>query len=251
MTEDEKINAVGKLLGEPVAPELSPVGLKVRNHLFIVCVISITVVLANLRISPESTFLGLKFTGVDDSILRYGLLILLGYFTFHFSWIAFDSFLEWRLRITGTRVTFVTTGLLSDEKMDYPNDPRQSTLYNWWKYQANQIGNLSREITKTKEIVETLQSDLKERYTTGADAMNIVNACTRLSEVLPTLQQVQNAITSATETIGSDRIPTSLKRFDNWFELFIRSQNLRWLVIDILLPISLSGYALFLLIGSI
>jgi len=69
-------------------------------------------------------------------------------------WGAIDSFCEWRLRITGTRAAFITTGILSSESGDYPNDPRHSTLYFWWVKNAKIIDNLT-------EKVDSIESQIK------------------------------------------------------------------------------------------
>lgn len=130
--QEQKIDAAKKVLGEPFATELSEVGWKVRNHLFISSIISIIYVLAKLHIEPDSTLLGLKFSGLNDQVLQWGLLGINIYFTSHFIWLSVDGFIEWRLRITGTRQAFITAGTFGSEDADYTSNPRQSTLYNWW-----------------------------------------------------------------------------------------------------------------------
>jgi hypothetical protein len=55
-------------------------------------------------------------------------------------------------------------------------------------------------------------------------------------------------VTAATDAITDDRIPTSLKRFDRWFELFQRSQNFRWLFIEFAAPVAFSIVALYYLL---
>lgn len=245
--EGEKLNAVEKVLGEPVAPELSENVWRVRKNLVIISAIAIAAVLADLRIDDGSSLLGLKLSGLSDAVLRTGLLCVLAYLSIHFLWAAFDSFLEWRLRITGTRLSFITTARFASEDGDYPNDPRQSTLYTWWLNDAKRIGNLSARLPDLERLLQNLDQDLRARYTNGTDAMNIVNACRPIHDARDVMVKLQQSIDEVQKAISASRVPVSLKRFDGWFELFLRSQNLRWLVIDILVPALLAGFAILLL----
>jgi hypothetical protein len=247
-SEDKKIKAVEKTLGEPVSPELSDNSWKIRTNLMFVSVISIAVTQANLHIDPSSTFLGLKFTGINDSVIRNGLLFITIYLGIHFLWTAFDGFLEWRLRITGTRLSFVTSGSrLASMDGDYPNDPRQSTLYHWWTIHAKSIGNFNSNLSKLELLLKELDSDLRDRMSSGVDSLNIVNACHPIGEAIDGIARLSRSIESTQKMINAKRILVSLERFDKWFELFLRSQNLRWLVIDLLVPVILCGCSIYLL----
>lgn len=248
--EDKKLKAVEEALGKPVAPELSENGWKIRTNLIVTSVIAIAVVLADLHIDSGSSVLGLKFSGFSDAVLRTGLLLILAYLSIHYLWTTFDNFLEWRLRVTGTRLSFVTTGKFASEHGDYPSDPRQSTLYSWWISKAKRIGNLSARLPELERLLQNLDQDLRARYTAGADAMNIVNACRPIGEARDIMIKLQQSIDEAQRALSATRVPVSLKRFDNWFQFFLRSQNLRWLVFDLLVPIFLAGYAICLLYRS-
>lgn len=244
---EELSRAVEKALGEPVAPELSANAWKIRTNLLVVSVIAIGVVLADLRIDPSSTVLGLRFSGFTDSVLRNGLLLILCYLTVHFLWTALDGFLEWKLRVTGTRLSYVTAGNYTSEHADHPSDPRQSTLYRWWISEAKRVGNLRTRLPKLEESLKTLEQDLRARCNAGVDAMNIVNVCRPLDEVRDLLTELSRSVEQAEKTMGAVRISVSLRRFDSSFALFLRSQNLRWLLIDILMPLVVASYAIFLL----
>lgn len=246
--ENDNVKAVEDALGKPVLPELPDSVWKVRTNLIIASVISIAVALADLRIDPGSTFLGLRFTGLTDHLVRTLLFIITVYLLIHFLWAALDAFLEWRLRITGTRLAFVTAGTWANHHADYPNDPRQSTLYSWWVFEAKRIGNLSSNLSTLQDLLQNLNSDLRSEYTSGASDLNIVNnACRPLGEAREAIAKLERSIGEAAKTINAARIPSSLKRFDNWFHLFLRSQNLRWFVIDVLVPVGLAGVALYVL----
>ena len=81
---------------------------KVRGHLIFAAAISLFVTVADLHFGSGSSFLGLEITGLTDHVAYIALLVFVGYQLVHYVWCAWDAFLEWRLRITGTRVAFMT-----------------------------------------------------------------------------------------------------------------------------------------------
>jgi len=245
--DDDKLKAVEKVLGEPAFAEFTPNAWKIRTNLIIASGISIAVVFADLHIDPGSTVLGLKFHGLSDSVLTKGLFGVTLYLLLHFVWSAIDNLIEWRLRVTGTKVAFVTTGMFASEHADYPRDPRQSTLYNWWKDDARKIGNLTGQLSDIEKQLHEWDTRLKAQFVEKPDAMNIVNATSLISSAREAVVKLERSITEVRDTISALRIPVSLRRFDRWFHLFLRSQNLRWLVVELGAPILVGFYALVLL----
>ena len=247
--KNKKVAAVEKVLGEPFFGDFPENALKVRRNLVILSVILIAINLGGIQINSSSTFLGLRFDGLNSVFLLQILSYINLYLLIHFSWCAFDSILEWKIRITGTRLAFVTTARLSSEDGDYPNDARQSTMYSWWIAQAKKIGNL-------KGKIETIESQIKvsqERLDKAVAETDSVNMSNLSSSVLQTLNNaltatndLKHSVETAQKAIASQRIPVSLQRFDNWFQFLLRSQNLRWLIIEFVFPIILGGSALFL-----
>jgi hypothetical protein len=77
--------------------------------------------------------------------------------------------------------------------------------------------------------------------------MNIVNACRPIGEAREQMMTLHRSIAETQKALSAIRVPASLERFDKWFELFLRSQNLRWLVVDFLVPVFVAGYAIVLL----
>jgi hypothetical protein len=180
-------------------------------------------------------------------VLTNGLIAITSYLLVHFLWSSLDALLEWRVRVTGTRVSFVTTGVFSSEHADYPKNPRQSTLYNWWLGEAKKITNISQRIQELDKGLAEWNARLESKFTEKPDAMNILNATASIANTREEIVKLQRAIKAASETIQDARIPCSLARFDRWFALFLRSQNLRWLLVEFLFPLLAGGYALLLL----
>ncbi len=246
---DEKdLEAVRKALGEPFASEFSDKVWKIRTNLLVISVVSLFVVLARLRIEPESTVFGLRFAGLTEAVIRNGLFWVTLYLALHFLWSSFDSLVEWRLRITGTKVSFVTTARFASEHADYPNDPRQSTLYRWWTEEAGKIGTLGVKAAAIDKELSEWETRLRaQACDLHANCLNIANAAQSISGVRERIAELTRAVEHTSKTLAALRIPVSLERFDRWFKLLLRSQNIRWVLIEFLLPVALGGAALVVL----
>ena len=246
--EDKNIKAVEKVLGEPAFAEFTENTWRIRTNLILASIISIAVVLGDLHIESGSSIFGLKFEGLDDSLVRGSLLWVLIYLLIHFLWSAFDSLNEWRLRVTGTRVAWVTAATFASEEGDYPGDPRKSTLYNWWKVHASRIGNLTEKIKGIETTLKGFENDLNKIISDRAVANEVINICMpHISTTNSHVVELRQKLTEFSNVFESKRIPTSLKRFDLWFQICLRSQNLRWLVVEFSIPILLGIFALLLL----
>ena len=82
---------------------------------------------------------------------------------------------------------------------------------------------------------------LPENKINPQTAMNSINKMSK------EVNMVKVSLEKTNTTLNSKRIPASLERFDNRFHFFLSSQNLRWLIIELLLPIFIWGYSTFLL----
>lgn len=247
MAEEKSLDAVEKVLGNPVSAELSETALKVRRNLLLTSLLSIVVVIGVVRLDPSSTVLGFKFIGLTDSVIRTGLLLVTAYLFVHFLWYVLESVVEWRLRVTGTRLAFLTGAKFTSKIADYPDDPRQSTLYSWWLDQAKRIGGINKKIESVDDAFRPCEERLRVLLQNPGDAMNLQNTLNAITETRGVIVDLKRSVECVQETFSSQRIPGSLQRFDNWFQLVLRSENLRWLLIDALAPLIAGGTALFLL----
>lgn len=239
--DENSLESVQKVLGSPVLGELTDQALKIRRNLLAIGSVSIFVTLTEISLDPSSVVLGFRFVGLSQRTINLGLLVVTAYFLVHFLWYAFDGLLEWRLRVTGTRLGFITGASFGSEHADYPPDPRQSTLYSWWLKHGRDVGALQ---LKAVEIAEKL-TDLQTTVVAEGAAMPQVIGT--LSEIRTSVIQLQQLVEKSDKIALSPRIEASLQRFDGWFEFFLRSQNLRFLLIEILLPILVGMTAICLL----
>src|SRR5262249_16960966 len=120
-TSEEKFQLVERVLKEPVAAEFSEQAWKIRTNLTLISGVSVVTCLAKLSITPDSSVLGLRFHGLNDIVIKFTLAAVVAYLLVHFVWVALDAFMEWRLRITGTKLAFQTGSLAASEHADYPD----------------------------------------------------------------------------------------------------------------------------------
>lgn len=252
MEVDEKtIQTVEKVLKEPVGAQFSEQAWKIRTNMIIASVIALVMGFANLRITADSSILGLRFAGLSDIVIRSTLAAIVLYLLLHFVWVSLDSFLEWLLRITGTRSAFQTGSFYGPDYADFPIDPRQSTLYNWWTMQQQMIGNLGGLAKTLQDTCSRWESDLetiRAQHMKSPDWGNFATIINALGETRAQAAEFAHKIEANTKAITDARIPVSLRRFDRWYEIFLRSQNLRWLLIEFLAPVALATISLYWLL---
>ena len=219
MPREKTIAAVQKVLGEPVWGGLSDRAVKARKGLLTIGLIDIAIYWVGLRIDPQITILGAKVSGWNESLLLPALFLVTGYFFCLFCWLCFDSISEWLIRITGTRVAFITTARGANSYSDYPNDPRQSSLYCWWSEEAEKVGNFTPVLLGLVERLNELEKEISQKAKQGESSLNISNACASIARTSSDIGKITRGIGSLEEVLKSNRIPASLERFDGRFKL--------------------------------
>lgn len=245
MTDEEKTKAVEAALGKPVLPEFPEATSKIRLNLMVVASITIAMVILDVQVASTNTLLGVTFQGITTSNLKTMLLVINVYMFVHFAWCAFDGLQEWRLRVTGTRVAFITGSRMASPHADHPGDPRQSTLYNWWIEQNAQITRFDESAQRLKgEVTAVLDESRKAQPETRPMGPALENALNELYQEISSLTHLSGTVR---KVIEAERVPVSLRRFDRAFMFFLRSQNLRWLVIEAGLPLAWGAASIALL----
>ncbi|MGC4008541.1 MAG: hypothetical protein QM805_05835 [Pseudomonas sp.] len=238
---------LAKALGEPVGFDLSDAASKIKRNLLLVSLVIIILVLGELKTSDKLSIFGVSLEGVTPEKLMLGLGFVLLYSAMHFSWYCFDALGEWYVRVTGTRLAYITGARYADKVCDYPDDPKQSTLYTWWLKEA-------RTAFRFRELMDDLGPQIEEvnrriddidagRNPSGNGAM----AATAINMLNGTVLKFNSHLENYGRIVGEDRIPFSLKRFDRRFHLLLRSQNLRVLLVDVIVPFLVAFYAAVLL----
>jgi hypothetical protein len=244
---------VEKILLAPVQVEFTDNVKKIRQNLMVTSFIALFITIGGIQIDPSSAIFGLKFKGLTDELLYYGLLVLIVYFLIHFVWCAYESLQEWEVRITGTKKAFLCADDMDiDEIMQspFPSDPRNATFYYWWSTQANKIFGLKTEFLSAKKRIEKIEKSIADMSKEG---VNLNRSDTNISiQVQPLKNDIEGAVNSIIrmeKILDSKQLMVSMKTFDRRYQYFLRSQNIRWFIIDFLGPIILASTALLNIIN--
>ena len=248
MPPETSENPVAIALGEPIGLELPDNALRVRRNLLISSFIALVVAWGGVSISPSASVSGVTFNGLSNTTIRIALLSLTVYHLIHFAWYVYESFEGWRLRVTGTRLAFVTTGTFASEHADYPSDPRQSTLYYWWKAEGTRANNLGQIIEEIRARVATAESELEQIKAERGPPSNLHVLMPILTGIQTEAAKLLRSIEGLNKALDSDRIPVSLSRFDACFSRVLKSGNLRWIVLDVSSPLILGVMAIVTLV---
>lgn len=243
---------VEKVIGEPVFLTSDETTRKIRRNLLTMSFIGIAYTLGNLTIDTDATVFGFKVGGLSDASIAIALLSVISYMFIHFLWVCFDDFLEWRLRITGTSALMKKEIAFKPLHGDYPKNPRQSSLHTWWQdhaVQANAYQESMRDLitvtAECKAVIEAADPNQVLREP-GKEVISVRQAAEMIRKLDPAVNRTASRQEELLKTVRAERLSESLRRFDDWTVLFLRSQNLRWLTVDFLLPIALAVYALSL-----
>lgn len=236
MQEKVNVENVKSSLSKPFAIDFSEYTSKVRNNLIFVSVLSIILIIENLELSNGSSFLGIKFEVLRMEFIYNLFLVLNTYFLIHFIWLGWDHFIQWKLRLTGANKLF------SNQALDPIIHPDQTTLYAWWSVRSSMLH-------EDKENIEMIRRLIKVPPNLDNESRNM-----RMGEIR-SLEVTMNALSSNysnLEGILQDaKILTLLEQFDKSFKHMQSSQNLRWILIELALPIFLGISGCYLLLSKI
>ncbi|KJZ67247.1 hypothetical protein [Pseudomonas fluorescens] len=240
------MNEVERVLGSPVGYDLSEPAAKTKRVVISLSIAMACLVLAKIEPGDQFSLAGITLKGITSYKLILGLLIALCWTYVHFGWYAVESFMEWRLRITGTKVAFVTTGMLASHNGDYPGDPKQSTLYNWWVGQARQMKPLGAKVDEIENRIALLKTEIDSPTPVSPGVAGVTERDKGFTKLENALLQLRHELMASTKAVESERIPASLARFDGWFRNLLTLQNVRVLVVDIAFPMVLGVAAIWL-----
>lgn len=231
------------ILGKPTYIDLVENALKIRRNLIATSAIALFIYFNDLSIGRSTNFLGIQFENLSPSAISFGLAILIIYFMFHYGWYVVDTIQEWRIRLTGTNGSLINMGW-GKEGRDYGADPRQFTLYYWWSRNRASIASI--DISNILKITTDLNEFCKEQKLEPGS--QLVQANYYLTEKV---QELNHKLSPISQLMKDQRLEASLYRFDKAFFIFRNSQNLRWLILDVLFPFVLGICAtVVMLFGS-
>lgn len=207
MISPNKIDTLKEISKEPFI-SLSEQALKVRRNLLLSSSISYFILFFSPSIE-NITVLGAKLEHLEEGSIFFAISLITIYFTIYFSWLGFDEFLKWRLRLTGVESTYykkVQGGVFGG---DLESEIDQDTAY-------------AKIITSTREI------------------KNI------LSIIDPTNNNTKDTLNTLIGQIKG--LPTdNIRKFINCFWLYQKQQIIRFALFDYIGPITYSITSIVLL----
>ncbi|WP_306607384.1 hypothetical protein [Azonexus sp.] len=213
MHDEEKLK---KLMEHPVFLAHDSHARIIRAQLFFVAFSTIFLIWSEVKIGDESSILGIRLDGLTTEHVLLIVLFLLSYQIVHFLWISWESILEWRIRQTALDTGGWGGGGIKISSKDPSEKVRQTTLYAYLK--------------------DVVHLDIDKIRSSSTDESSI-----KINDISQSLSSIKNIL-------ESERISDSLWRFDNWFKMFYKAQNCRWLFLDFLLPLVLGVVAIALVI---
>lgn len=243
MTEAEKIDALQRSMGQPIGFDISEAATKIKRNLILVSSVALVLIFGGVEAAPGVSIFGVSLTGVTSTKLMVGLSIVLFYTLAHYLWYCYELYSEWVIRLTGAKLGFVTGGGVGAEGMDYPSDPKQSTLYNWWLGRSRALIDCKEVASKVDVQVAQINLRIDDIVNNENPSANGAMAHQAIMLLNSTLEQVNSSILSTEAVLMQVRIPVSLARFDRRFGLLLKSQNLRIILIEIAFPIALAAFS--------
>jgi hypothetical protein len=229
----EELEAVEKILTNPIFIGFSKETIRVRRNLLTIAFFVVIYKLSKLKISCKNgfSFLGINFETVpSNEFLDISLFLLVLYHLIHFVWQSIDAWKECKLRVTGTNALFMKNDNKKTSSCDFTKDLRQTSLLNWWWKQRGI--NLTNDIIQVKKVLKKL----KLKYNKNETVTSI-----QLEEKIKTLTEYVADLNNA---VNSKRTLVSLKRFENFCELFFWSQKWRWYILEFGVPVGLALFAM-------
>lgn len=241
---NQNIDEAVEILGKPVYIGFDDNALKVRRNLFIFSSISLFLVITGISVNSKDTVVfGVHLVGVTNEYVYLAFLIFNFYHFIHFLWYAIEAFVEWRLRITGTNTLKSKNDTYRDQYEVFISDPRQSTLYNWYREILPQIQSIVPVAEMAFARVDRMKTYLEARDLNGHISLDRDEIIALHETCNMTLSMVERF----TRTYGNPRILKSMKRFDSWYMFLLASHNKRWIVLECFLPLFLGVLSLVLL----
>lgn len=250
--DDERLKAIEKYMKEPKGIAITDYEERIRRNLLVTAFFTIAFVCLDLQISQEgsNSILGIKISNLTTDKIYILLLFIISYELLHYLWNLKVSFMHWRIRLTGIAHSELRgsrgagLGSIKSSPLDYSGKDENSSLYVWMFENLQTSQDLGATL---KATTETLEKTLEEIESSD----KITSNNTHFQKLKDNTQTLSSSTSKLIELIENVRIDGSLLRFDQWFRLLIVSQNIRWLFLDVILPISVGLLAIISLITTL
>jgi len=237
-----KIEEIKSILGNPAIDDLSENTLRIRRNLVIYCCIVIFSFLYKISIGSAPAFMGLTFDGITIQVVYDILFWIILYNLAHFIIYISEYIIHSRIRLTGKHSEHSTRAGFVSSHDDLTADKRQSTLYAYLLRKI--ISPLHLAVKNTEKQLNNLSENLQiDNKATNQDVSVKLNS---IIESLASIKKNCDMLISHPIEPKDPYIKISLERFDKWFRNFNNAQVFRLLIFEIVLPIVLAIFALYI-----
>lgn len=205
---------------DPFIPEFTDYVQKIRRNSIAISSISLVMIVAGVSISSDFATSGFKISGLDDKTVKLILLILTSYWLVHFIWCAADYFAEWRLRLTEVQMNPGTWEYVPGE--DPGPRSRQSTMLKWLFHRQQPLQSFTVDLEDIKAKLENHEIDDTER-----------------KRVIQNIDSGIRSIQDFSRVPVDEQVIKSIRKFDTWLRRLNNSQSIRWITIELLMPVVL------------
>ncbi|OCL81614.1 hypothetical protein AAW30_01830 [Arcobacter porcinus] len=256
---DSKI--IEKIMKEPVFIENSESAKKSRNVLLSLSTITIFLIYFNLSIKDDSSILGLKFNGLNENSIYIALFVIIIFNLINFFWNSYNTYNEWEIRQTGMKnfnsdftIDFMYTDNGNSSYLS-PVEPRNSTLYYWWACQSSKIQDTEKLLKELSDINNKIYDNLQLIESNQRKKIfiheNVSYTALLFQKNMESISNIEKNFEIIKSALATKNIETNLYKFDKRFKTFLYSQNLKWILLDLLFPFILSIVSIILLLCKI
>jgi hypothetical protein len=230
----QKLEAVRKLLGEPVFIGFSDYVLKLRRNLVAMAVFIIFYKWTNLKINIIS---GLDCTEVPKNKIDIFLASYLVYSLLYFVSEALETYSRWKIRLSGT---FADLNQLRSD-----NKALVTTLEKFDVVEAIKLKDIGYGLGEQSYLFSTMAQAIYANSANLKDKPEI-GLYYNCSENSNKNKFFENRVLLTSEAI-LEIVKTGLDRFQKGFYNFQKLQIIRFFFFDIFVPLVLTGLAFFML----
>lgn len=246
MSQDDK-SRIEKIMKEPSPLEITEYEERIRRNLLVFSALAILSLFLKISPSDKAQVWGVGFENLTTSSIYIVLSFVIFYELSHYLWIIWNKFSYWRARLTGCKLEESrgdgsgVFGSSAPDLADYNGSERNSTVYNWLLENRDKYHAAMGNIESTQANLNLLVEKVNDEGLKKEEVSRLVDEVIKLKAATGTL----------VDYLNNERLNESLRRFDNWFDMLIKSQSWRWVILDFITPLLLGMVALCMLLLEI
>ncbi|PPK60143.1 hypothetical protein B0F89_12933 [Malaciobacter marinus] len=135
----------------------------------------------------------------------------------------------------------------------FPDNPRNATLYYWWSTQVNRLNdweNCLNDLSKKHmELYDILNNEKTTNFFEKPREINPI----RIShfDYIEKIASIEKSFQTMANAFKCQHIQDSLANFDARYKMLLKSQNLRWVLLEFSFPILIATISILSLLNKV